>query len=164
MQDIYELLDEHEISYEQYDHPALMTTADAQKFIPHLPGAPTKNLFLRDKKGSRHFLVVVHDFKQVELKSLSEAIGSSRLSFGSPERLKKHLNIEPGSVSLLALSQDIEKRVELFIDKPIWEAELLQCHPLINTRTLVISHSGIEKFLTACGSEFSTIDVPGIEE
>jgi len=164
MQDIYEFLEQHSIAYEQHDHPPLMTTMDAQKWTPHLPGTSTKNLFLRDKKGMRHFLVVVRDSKQVALKNLSAAIGSSRLSFGSPERLKKYLNILPGSVSLLALSQDQEKHVEVLLDQEIWQAESLQCHPLVNTRTLIISHAGVEKFLEVCGHSFTTLNVPEIEE
>ncbi len=164
MPDIYEFLEQHAIAYEPHDHPPLMTTKDAQKWTPDLPGTSTKNLFLRDKKGTRHFLVVVPDSKQVELKTLSAAIGSSRLSFASPERLKKHLNILPGSVSLLALIQDKEKNVEVLLDQEIWQAESLQCHPLVNTRTLIISHLGVEKFLEACGHPFTTLNIPGIGE
>ena len=123
MTDIYEFLESHKISYERHDHPAVFTVEESKRLSPELDGASTKNLFLRDKKGSRHFLVTVPEDKKVDLKTLSSALDSSRLSFASPERLKTHLGIEPGSVSLLAVLNDTEKNVEVFIDQEIWEDE-----------------------------------------
>lgn len=163
MPDIYDFLAEHAIAYEKHEHPPLYTVEEAKKWTPDLPGAATKNLFLRDKKGKRHVLVVVAHEKQVALKALSSLLGTSPLSFGSPERLKTHLKIEPGSVSVLAVLNDPEKNVELVIDQEIWEANALQCHPLINTQTLIISHEGLETFLKACGRQFRVLEVPAIE-
>ncbi|HIB44877.1 MAG TPA: prolyl-tRNA synthetase associated domain-containing protein, partial [Candidatus Lambdaproteobacteria bacterium] len=131
MTDIYEFLESHKISYERHDHPAVFTVEESKRLSPELDGASTKNLFLRDKKGSRHFLVTVPEDKKVDLKTLSSALDSSRLSFASPERLKTHLGIEPGSVSLLAVLNDTEKNVEVFIDQEIWEDEAILCHPLV---------------------------------
>lgn len=164
MSEIYEFLAQHAIDYEKHEHPPLYTVEDVKKWIPELPGVATKNLFLRDKKGTRHFLVVVPDDKQVELKALSALMGTSRLSFGSPNRLKEFLNIEPGSVSILAVFNDPEKHVEVVIDEEVWNADKLQCHPLINTQTLVISHGGLETFLQACGRDFQVLAVPSMAE
>jgi len=108
MTDIYEFLDANNVSYERHDHPEVFTVEESKKLSPELNGASTKNLFLRDKKGIRHFLVTVPEDKKVDLKALSSALDSSRLSFASPERLKTHLGIDPGSVSLLALANDSE--------------------------------------------------------
>ena len=103
MTDIYEFLDTIEVSYERFDHPAVYTVSEAKKLSPKMDGASTKNLFLRDKKGIRHFLVIVPQDKQVDLKELSSILEASRLSFASPDRMKKYLGIEPGSVSILSL-------------------------------------------------------------
>ena len=127
---------------------------------PELNGASTKNLFLRDKKGIRHFLVTVPEDKKVDLKTLSSALDSSRLSFASPERLKTHLGIDPGSVSLLALANDSENNVEVFIDQEIWEDEAILCHPLVNTSTLVVPRKDMKLFLEKTGHGVRLIEVP----
>lgn len=160
MPDIYEFLDAHSIAYQRCDHPAVFTVAEVKRLVPPLDGTHTKNLFLRDKKCRRHVLVVVGSDKQVDIKGLSGVLGFDHLSFGSPERLKKYLGIEPGSVSLLALLNDANRDVEVCIDRELWSATALQCHPLVNTVTLVISREGIERFLTGTGHPFRLVDVP----
>jgi len=159
--DIYQFLADHQIKYERFDHPPVYTIADVQHLKPDLPGAKTKNLFLRDKKGTRHFLVVVPSDQRVDMKSLPVVLESTKVSFGSPNRLKQHLGIEPGSVSLLAVLNDRDRHaVEVFIDARLWTSAALQFHPLINTCTLVVSKDGIERFLTATGHKARIVDVP----
>jgi len=158
--DLFALLERHGITFERADHPAVFTVEEARRLVPPLPATPTKNLFLRDQKGTRHFLVVVGHDKAVDLKALAPAIGSSKLSLGSPERLKARLGIEPGAVSLLALVNDPGHEVEVFIDRGLWQADALQCHPLLNTATLVIARDGIERFLQATGHAWRLVDVP----
>ena len=160
MSDFYQFLANHNIEYERYDHPAVYTVEESERLVPALPGAKTKNLFLRDKKGERHFLVVVPAQKRVDIKALPEVVGSSRLSFGSAERLKKYLGVEPGAVTLLAIFNDPEHAVEVFIDKALWYSEAYNFHPLVNTSTLVISHENMERFIAATGHEIQIIDVP----
>ncbi len=94
-----------------------MTVEESERLVPPLPGAKTKNLFLRDKKGARHFLVTVPAARAVDLNALGAALGAGRLGFASPERLHKHLAITPGSVSLLALVNDAAGAVEFVIDR-----------------------------------------------
>ncbi|MBT5835495.1 MAG: prolyl-tRNA synthetase associated domain-containing protein [Deltaproteobacteria bacterium] len=160
MTDIYEFLDANNVSYERHDHQAVFTVEESKILSPELNGASTKNLFLRDKKGIRHFLVTVLEDKKIDLKALSYVLDSSRLSFASPERLKKHLGIDPGSVSLLALVKDSENNVEVFIDKEIWEDEAILCHPLVNTSTLVVPHKDMKSFLEKTGHGVRLIEVP----
>ena len=160
MTDIYEFLDSINVSYERFDHPAVYTVSEAKKLSPEMDGASTKNLFLRDKKGIRHFLVVVPQDKQVDLKELSSILEASRLSFASPDRLKKYLGIEPGSVSILALLNDPEKTVEVFVDNELWNAEIILCHPLVNTSTLAITRDGIKQFLEKTGHNLMLVEVP----
>ena len=160
MTDIYEFLDSINVSYERFDHPAVYTVSEAKKLSPEMDGASTKNLFLRDKKGIRHFLVVVPQDKQVDLKELSSILEASRLSFASPDRLKKYLGIEPGSVSILALLNDPEKTVEVFVDNELWNAEIILCHPLVNTSTLAITRDGIKQFLEKTGHNLMLVEIP----
>ena len=160
MINIYEFLDNNDIEYQRHDHPPVFTVEDVHRLTPDLPGAKTKNLFFRDKKGNRYFLVVVPADKRVNLKALPNVLQSSKISFGSPDRLMKHLGITPGSVSLLAIVNDQENRVEVIIDKSLWESETFQFHPLVNTSTLVISRNNIKHFLDASGHEVKIMEIP----
>jgi Ala-tRNA(Pro) deacylase len=161
--DIYHFLTSHSISYERVDHPAVYTCEQAERLVPPMPGADTKNLLVRDKKGRRHFLVVVGYEKAVDLKALSPLLDVNGLSFASPERLMKYLGIEPGSVSLLAIINDIECAVDVILDEDLWQADVLKCHPLVNTSTLAIRRTDIEKILTVTGHRWRVLSVPGME-
>ena len=110
---LFSFLSEHHITYQRVDHPPVYTVEESKKLNLGLEGGATKNLFLRDKKGKRHFLFCVEQSKQVDLKRVPKLIDSTNLSFASPERLQKHLGIKPGSVSLLALINDTEGQVEV---------------------------------------------------
>lgn len=161
MTDIYAFLDQHDIPYNRQDHPPVYTTEQAERLVPPLPGVHTKNLFLRDKKGKRYFLLVVEASKELDLKNLAAQIEASRLSLASSRRLMQYLGIEPGAVSLLALVNDPEHNVEILIDRRIWDEDALHCHPLVNTATLVIRLSGIRSFLAATGHTYHLVDIPG---
>ena len=127
--DIYRFLDEAGVDYLKYDHPAVFTVEETSRLVPELPGSRTKNLFVRDRKGRHHFLVVIGHDKSVDLKALGRQLGVSKLSLASPERLSTHLGLQPGSVSILGIVNDSEQAVELIIDRIIWESPALQCHP-----------------------------------
>ena len=153
-------LRQHGIDAPRHEHPAVMTVEESLRLVPKLPGAKTKNLFLRDKKGVRHFLVTVPHDRAVDLDALGVAIGANKLGFASSERMLKHLGITPGSVSLLALANDQVGAVEFVIDRALWEAPAVQAHPLINTATMVLVHADLERFLAATGHTPRVIDVP----
>ncbi|MDD4286801.1 MAG: prolyl-tRNA synthetase associated domain-containing protein [Candidatus Peribacteraceae bacterium] len=149
MTDIFSFLTEHGIPFEQFDHPAVFTCEEAERLCPPMPGTATKNLLLRDRKGTHNFLVTVGYDTAVDLKGLKDLLQIDKLSFASPERLKSLLGVEPGAVTLLGIVNDTEGSVEVILDEAIWNAEALQCHPLVNTATLVIPHEGIVRFLEA---------------
>lgn len=144
--DIYQYLKEHNISYQKFDHPAVFTCEEAERLCLKMPGESIKNLFLRNQNKKRYFLVIVSKEKHVDLKALKDELNTSKLSFGSSEDLKKYLGVEPGSVTLLSVINDLENKVEIIIDRELRDKNL-QCHPLVNTATLVISAEGIKKFL-----------------
>jgi Ala-tRNA(Pro) deacylase len=159
--DIYQFLADHDIEYERHDHPAVFTCEEALRLVPPLPAAKTKNLFLRDRKGRRHFLVAVGYEKAVNLKALASLLGVSKLGFASAERLQRYLGVDPGSVSILGVVNDVDQEVEVIVDKDLWEARAFQCHPLVNTSTLVISRDDIQRFLEITGHPVRLLDVPG---
>jgi len=153
-------LHEHGIAAARHEHPAVMTVEESDRLVPKLPGAKTKNLFLRDRKGLRHFLVTVRQNVPVDLDALGAALGAGRLGFASSERLQKHLGLTPGAVSLLGLVNDAARAVEFVIDRSLWEADAVQAHPLVNTATMVVAHADLERFLAATGHAARVIDVP----
>ena len=164
MTDVYQFLADNHVEYQRHDHPPVFTVADVDRLVPPLPAAKTKNLFLRDKKGKRHFLVVVPAPKRVDIKALGAVIGAGRLSFGSPDRLKRILDVDPGSVTILALIRDADHAVEVVFDKILGQEKAFQFHPLVNTSTLVISRDHLLRFLDAAGYEFRSLDVPAQDE
>jgi Ala-tRNA(Pro) deacylase len=156
-----QFLRDHAIDAPRHEHAAVMTCEEADRLVPRLPGAKTKNLFLRDKKGQRHLLVSVPPDRAVDLNALGMTLGAGRLGFASAERLHKHLGIAPGTVSLLALANDHAHAVEWVVDRALWEAEAIQAHPLVNTATVLLSHADLERFLVATGHVPRVIEVPG---
>jgi Ala-tRNA(Pro) deacylase len=157
----YDFLNANAIAYQRCDHPAVTTVEESARLVPPLPGAKTKNLFLRDKPGKQHVLVVVPAEKQVDLKRLPEALGiSGRLSFGSPERLKRYLGVEPGAVTLLAVFNDPGHAVGVVVDEELWRHEAFQFHPLVNTSTLVVSREDVMRFLRETGHRLQVVHVP----
>src|SRR3989339_238772 len=149
MRDISAFLSEHSIPFEKFDHPAVFTCEEAERLCPKMPGTATKNLLLRDRKGTRNFLVVVSYDTAADLRGLKDLLEVDKLSFASPERLKSLLGVEPGAVTLLGIVNDSEGKVEVILDEAIWNAQALQCHPLVNTATLGIPNEGIVRFLEA---------------
>lgn len=158
--DIFQFLHTNDILYERHDHVPVYTCEQSNAVLGAIRGGRTKNLFLRDDKGKRHFLLMIRDSKQADLRQLSNDLGIKGLGFGSPGRLGRFLRVDPGSVTVLALINDESHSVELLIDREIWSEESLHCHPLVNTSTLVISRAGLEKFFSLTGHQLRLVDVP----
>jgi Ala-tRNA(Pro) deacylase len=146
MPDLVDTLDSLAIPYERFEHAPVFTCEQAYLALPDNPAVQTKNIFLRDKRGRRHLLLVTTCEKAVDIKAFAEQSNADRLSFASPERLKKYLGVEPGSVTVLGLMFDTERAVELYVDRDVWDAPRWRCHPLVNTATLVIERSDLERF------------------
>ncbi len=157
---LQDFLTTHAIKLERHEHAAVMTVAESELLVPLLPGAKTKNLFLRDKKGLKHFLVTIPAALSANLNQLGDVLGAGRLGFASAERLLTHLGVTPGSVSLLGLVNDAGHNVQFVIDQVLWNAPAVQAHPLINTATLVVPHADLVRFLAATGHEPKIISVP----
>ncbi len=146
---LFEFLKNLNITTSTVEHPPLFTVEDSQKLRGQIKGAHTKNLFLKDKK-SNFFLVTAGEDAKVDLKTLHKIIGgSSRLSFGKPEKLMEYLGVLPGSVTAFSPINDTNNVVKMIIDEKLMENDVLNCHPLINTATTTIARDDLIKFLNA---------------
>ena len=151
-------LDEIGIPYVRHEHPPVATVAEAEKYWTGLRGAHCKNLFLRNNKGNRHYLVVADASRRIDLKGLTRTLGEDRLSFASAERLMKYLGLETGSVSPFGLIHDTGKEVRVVVDAGLKTAEKVNFHPNVNTATLEISFGDFERFLTQCGNRLDYVE------
>ena len=145
------------------EHPAVHTIDEALIHVPAMPGLMVKNLFVRDEKGRRHFLVIVPFDKRVDLAALGRLLPTSKLSMASPERLLRHLGITPGAVSLFALIHDSAQAVELVLDQAAWDADSVQAHPLRNTATGALSHAAVVDFLAHTGHVPRILNIPAAD-
>ena len=154
-QRVYDVLNKLGIAFIRHEHPPVYTVEEAEEHWGNITGAHCKNLFLRNKKGSRHYLVILESSKQADLKSLTQRIGEDRLSFASDKRLLKYLGLETGAVSPFGLINDSQKEVEVIIDSDLQKAAKVNFHPNVNTATVGIEFSDFEKFLSWCGNSLS---------
>jgi Ala-tRNA(Pro) deacylase len=152
-------LDELGIPCERYEHPPVATAEEGERHWSGIRATHSKNLFLRNQRGDRHYLLVVVHSKRVDLRGVAGQIGDGKLSFGSPERLMEHLGVTPGSVSPFGLIHDCDRRVRVFLDRDLASAERVSFHPNVNTVTLTLTRTDFEKFLAASGHAVRYIGV-----
>ena len=146
----YDLLDSLGIEYDRIDHEPAMTMEVCEEIDRALGATICKNLFLCNRQETDFYLLMMPGDKPFKTKDLSSQIGSSRLSFGTPEYMEQLVDITPGSLSILGLMNDKEGRVRLLIDKDVLSGEYIGCHPCINTSSLRIKTSDmIEKLIPA---------------
>jgi Ala-tRNA(Pro) deacylase len=155
--DLMAFLDAQGIAHTTLDHPAVFRVDEGHEIKAALPGAHTKNLFLKDAKGQL-WLISAEGHAAIDLKSLPPVIGAARLSFGSAERLYDALGVTPGSVTALALINDPQRKVRFVLDRALAEADLVNFHPLTNTATTALSRDGFRKFLDVLGVEPLVVD------
>ncbi|MDO9586754.1 MAG: prolyl-tRNA synthetase associated domain-containing protein [Brevundimonas sp.] len=140
-----------------HDHPAVFRVDEGRELKAAMPGVHTKNLFLKDKKG-RLWLISARQDTVVDLKRAPRTIGSDRLSFGNEGLLYETLGLTPGSVTALGLINDAERRVTFVLDKALWDAEIVNFHPLTNTATTGLAQADFRRFLTLIGREPMVVD------
>ena len=144
---VYAALDAMGIAYSAHQHPPIFTGEEAAEHWNGVPGVGIKNLFLRNKKGDRHYLVILAVEKEADLRQLVKTIGDDRLSFGSPERLMSHLGVTPGSVSVFGLLHEGSNGVKVIVDEDLRSAERLIFHPNDNRASVSISFGDFSRFL-----------------
>jgi Ala-tRNA(Pro) deacylase len=153
-EELYLLLDNLSIKYEYHEHPPVATIEDARIHWRDYNSGRCKNIFFRNHKGDRHYLVILEHLNQLNIHDLEKRLKQGKLTFASPERLKKHLGVMPGSVSPFGLINDKEKNVHVFIDSKLLDYERLAFHPNDNTATLVISRVDLIRFIECLGNTF----------
>lgn len=158
-QKVYDILNLLEIKYIRYEHEAVYTVEEANKLEICISGQHCKNLFLRNRKGDVHYLVILDDAKKVDLKSLSKQIGSTNLSLASEERLYKYLGLKPGSVTPFGIINDIERVVTVLVDRDLISSDIVNFHPNVNTATIGVSYADLEKFINWHENMINYVDI-----
>jgi len=158
-QQLFARLDELGLAHRTVEHAPVFTVEQAKEHRGVLPGHHIKNLFLRNKKEAMWLVVALED-RAVDLKRLGEKLDAGRLSFGSPDRLRRHLGVEPGSVTPFAVVNDGDHKVTLVLDRALLEGGPINAHPLTNTLTTAISFADLRRFFEATGHSPQWLDFP----
>jgi Ala-tRNA(Pro) deacylase len=156
---VYETLDQLEISFDYYEHPPAPTVEIAMQYWKDLDAQHCKNLFFRNHKGNKHFLVILDCHYQLNIRDLEQRLKQGKLTFASPERMMRYLSITPGSVSPFGLIHDQTNHVHVFLDKNLQKADRISFHPNDNSASLVIPFSGFMKFLESSGNTFEFLEL-----
>jgi len=154
---LYKLLEELDIKFDYHEHPPVATVEEASKYWKDLEAAHCKNLFFRNHKGNRHYLVIIEYSKDLNIGDLEQRLKQGKLSFASPRRLNKYLGLDPGSVSPFGLINDTDNHVHLFIDENLKDCEKISFHPNLNTASIIISYSDFIRFLESTGNSYEYV-------
>lgn len=156
---VHERLQALGIAYERFTHPPIATAQEGEIHWAGIDAVHCKNLFLRNQKGDRHYLLVVRHDVRVNLRLVAGQVGDGRLSFASPDRLARYLGVTPGSVSPFGLIHDRDRHVRVYLDRGLRAAQRISCHPNINTATVTLAFADFERFLADCGHVVRDVDV-----
>ena len=145
------------IEYTVHEHPPVFTVDEAERYWADIPATHCKNLFLRNNKGGRHYLVILEHSKKADLKALQVKLGEDRLSFASPDRLQRFLGLTPGSVSPFGLLHEGARDVIVVLDEDLAKADRLGFHPNVNTATITLAGADFLRFLDSRGNVVRTM-------
>jgi Ala-tRNA(Pro) deacylase len=140
------------IAFDRHGHPPIDTAEAGEQYWSGIDAMHCKNLFMRNQKGTKHYLVILNYLKRANLRAVSDQVGDGKLSFASPERLMTHLGLTPGSVSPFGLIHDKSHQVRVVLDRDLRAADRISFHPNINTATLVLAFADFLRFLDWCGN------------
>lgn len=153
-------LADHKIKYILHTHPAVFTVPEAKEHCGHIPGTHCKNLVLKNKKSGQLYLVTIPHEKRLNLNLFRKMISAPKIRFAIPEDLLENLGITPGAVSPIGLVNDIHDKVIFIIDKSVWNADEICCHPNVNTETLQISGPEFQKLIKATETTMEIQSLP----
>lgn len=158
-QQVYDYLKRLGIEFDYYEHPEAPTIEIASQFYRGEGTVLCKNLFFRNHKGNKHYLVIMDARHSMDIHDIEHQLHQGKLSFASPERMMRYLGVKPGSVSLFTLVNDTNHEVILFVDKKLMDAPKVSFHPNDNTASLVISNSDMLKFIKSTGNQYEILDL-----
>lgn len=156
---VREFLDRHKIRYDIYHHPASPTIEEAKAHWREDGSKHCKNLFFRNHKGDRHYLVCFDSERSLTIRDLEARLRQGKLTFASPERMERWLGLRPGSVSPFGLINDPENHVHLFLDVNLRDCPAYSFHPNDNRATVVIPQEEFLKYLAAVGNSYEFIEL-----
>ena len=159
IQKVHNFLEENRIDYKTHYHPPLPTIELALEYWKEIDSTHCKNLFFRNHKGNRHYLVCFDCDRDMAIHDMEHRLHQGKLSFASPQRMERYLGLEPGSVSPFGLINDEESHVHLFLDKNLASAESLSFHPNDSRGTVVISREEFLRYLEAVGNSWEFIEL-----
>ena len=159
---LLDYLEAQSIDQTTYDHPAVFRVEEGLELKADMPGAHTKNLFLKDKKG-RIWLISAKQDTAIDLKKCHKVMGSDRLSFGNEILLWECLGVRPGAVTALGLLNDLEGRVTFVLDRALWEGDIVNFHPLVNTATTALRQNDFRRFIESLGRPHFVVDFETLE-
>lgn len=159
-EEIYDYFSDKNINYERLDHPPVYTAEESERLVPRARGAHAKNLLVEERKTGCLFMLTVPFGVRVDLAATAAALNTGKLRFASADIMQAALGVTPGAVSMLALLNDRDGRVTLVLDQSLWEAEAVQCHPLVNTTTLIMDHDNLARFLSGISHQPKVLSVP----
>ncbi|MCZ4281129.1 prolyl-tRNA synthetase associated domain-containing protein [Kiloniella laminariae] len=162
-QQLLQKLQDLGIQAETKTHAPVFTVEESKALRGDLPGAHTKNLFLRNKKGQMWLLVCLED-RKIDIKTLGKALDAGKLSFGSSDRLMEFLGVEPGSVSAFAAINDRNTEVKVVLDQQMMQQSPINCHPLINSMTTALSPENLVLFLESINHSPELLDMDKLNE
>lgn len=157
--EIFQKLNELNIEYKMVEHPAVFTMEEIAEYKLTSNGHIPKNLVLRDVKGTRNMLVVLHGDKRADLRLIRDEIDSTKLSFASDQRLEKYLKVEKGSVSPFGVIYDTEKELEIYFDADLKNEEIVGFHPNDNRATVFLKFCDLKKYVESSGHRITFIKV-----
>ncbi|MCK5136658.1 MAG: prolyl-tRNA synthetase associated domain-containing protein [Bacteroidales bacterium] len=154
---VLNVLEDLNIKYEIFEHPPVPTVEDALPYWKEIDATHCKNLFFRNHKGNRHFLVILNHERQLKIRDLEQRLKQGKISFASPQRMERYLGLSGGSVSVFGLINDLENHVHLFLDAELQSSKKISFHPNENTATVVLSFDSFLKFLDWSGNSYEFI-------
>jgi Ala-tRNA(Pro) deacylase len=154
---VLRILHDLHIPYEIHKHPPVPTVEDAIPYWNRIDATHCKNLFFRNHKGNRHYLVILRHDRKLNIRDLEQRLRQGKISFASPHRMERYLGLSGGSVSVFGLINDTDNHVHLFLDSALQSSEKITFHPNDNSATLVISYSSFLKFLDWSGNSYEFV-------
>lgn len=151
---VLSVLEELGIVYEVHEHPPVPTVEEALPYWEKIDATHCKNLFFRNHRGNRHYLVILDHRRQLNIRDLEQRLGQGKISFASPHRMERYLGVSGGSVSVFGLINDLENNVHVFLDQGLQSAERITFHPNENTATVVLSYASFIRFLDWSGNSY----------
>ncbi len=156
---VLEVLDKLEIPYELHEHKPLPTIDIAMEVWKKIDSTHCKNLFFRNHKGNRHYMVILESNQKLDIHDLEKRLKQGKISFASQKRMDKYLGVKAGSVSPFGLINDKENHVHLFMDQNLLKATKISFHPNINTASVVISFNDFVRFLDWVGNSYEFLEL-----